>query len=202
MTTTTATGVATDGATDAVRARFLDAAEECLQRNGIRRTTMIAVADEAGLSRAWLYRHFPDKATLLGAALIRQDEQFWSAARVRIARRHSLVAQVAEAVRYSRRQQPAALVLQLRASEPEACAAILGAGLRQSLPGMARFWRPFVEAARERGEVRADLDTARAAEWLMRMVLSLVTVPGEVVDVDDPRSVQRFVGEFLVAGFR
>ncbi len=34
----------------------------------------------------------------------------------------------------------------------------------------------------------------------MRMVLSLVTVPGHAVDVDDRASVSRFVDEFLVSG--
>jgi AcrR family transcriptional regulator len=189
-------------APDGVQAQFLDAAERCLRRNGIRRTTMVQVADEAGLSRAWLYRHFPDKASLLGAALIRQDEQFWSDARARIARRATLTAQVAEAVRYSREQQASALVLKLRASEPAACAALLGAGLRQALPGMAMFWRPYLEAARERGEVRSNLNVARAAEWVMRVVLSLVTMPGEAVDADDPATVRKFVAEFLVSGLR
>jgi AcrR family transcriptional regulator len=190
------------GAPQGVEAQFLDAAERCLARDGIRRTTMVQVADEAGLSRAWLYRHFPDKASLLGAALIRQDEQFWADAQSRISKRDGLAAQVAEAVRCSRRQRPAALVLQLRASEPAACAAIMGAGLRQAMPGMALFWRPYLEAARERGEVRADIDIGRAAEWVMRIVMSLVTVPGDTADADNPSSVLRFVKEFLVVGLR
>jgi AcrR family transcriptional regulator len=180
--------------------QFLDAAVRCLERSGIRRTTMVQVADEAGVSRAWLYRNFPDKASLLGAALLRQDEVFWADARARISRRRSLAAQVAEAVSYSRRQQPGALVLRLRESEPEACAAILGAGLRQAMPGMALFWRPYLEQARARGEVGADIDIARAAEWVMRIVLSLITVPGDAVDIDDPTSVRRFVEDFLVVG--
>jgi AcrR family transcriptional regulator len=182
--------------------QFLDAAERCLERSGIRRTTMVQVADEAGVSRAWLYRHFPDKASLLGAALLRQDEVFWSDARARISRRRSLAAQVAEAVSHSRAHQPRALVLRLREAEPEACAAILGAGLRQAMPGMAVFWRPYLEQARSRGELRPDLDVARAAEWVMRVVLSLVTVPGDAVEVDDPTSVRRFVEDFLVSGLR
>jgi AcrR family transcriptional regulator len=182
--------------------QFLDAAERCLRRTGIRRTTMVQIADEAGVSRAWLYRHFPDKGSLLGAALLRQDEAFWSDARARISRRRTLAGQVAEAVTYSRQQQPAALVLALRATEPEACAAILGAGLRQAMPGMAAFWRPYLEAARDRGEVRAGLDIAAAAEWVMRVVLSLVTVPGDAVDVDEPVSVRRFIGDFLVQGLQ
>lgn len=196
------TTAAANAAPTAVEAQFLDAAERCLQRQGIRRTTMVAVADEAGLSRAWLYRHFTDKSALLGAALIRQDEQFWADARARISRRTSLAGQLAEAVRYSRDRRASALVLKLRASEPAACAEIMGAGLRQSLPGMAAFWRPFLERARDRGEVRQDLDVARAAEFVMRFVLSLVTVPGDALDVDDPAAVRRFARDFVVAGLR
>lgn len=196
---TMAAGAAT---TTAVEAQFLDAAESCLQRRGIRRTTMVQVADVAGLSRAWLYRHFPDKASLLGAALIRQDEQFWTDARTRISRRTTLAAQLAEAVRYSRDQGASALVLKLRASEPSACAEIMGVGLRQSLPGMAAFWRPFIERARDRGEIRADVDVGRAAEYVMRFVLSMVTVPGDAVDVDDVDDLKRFAHDFVVAGLR
>jgi hypothetical protein len=50
--------------------------------------------------------------------------------------------------------------------------------------------------------VRPDVDVARAAEWVMRIVLSLVTVPGDAVDVDDGVSLLRLVDEFLVAGLR
>jgi hypothetical protein len=70
------------------------------------------------------------------------------------------------------------------------------------MPGMALFWHPDLESARSRGEVRPDVDVTRAAEWVMRIVLSLVTVPGDAVDVDEPASLRRFVDEFLVAGLR
>lgn len=181
---------------------FLDAAVRCMRAHGIRRTTMVQVADEAGVSRAWLYRNYPDKASLLGAALIRQDEAFWAGAHRRVRARRSLAAQVAEAVRYSRDQPPDALVLELRVIEPEALAEILGVGVRDAMPGMAMFWRPYLEQARARGEIRADVEVNRAAEWVMRVVLSLVTVPGEAVEIDDPTSVRRFVEEFLIAGLR
>ena len=50
----------------------------CLRRFGIRRTTVAGVADEAGVSRAGLYKHFPDKAALLGAALVRLEGAVYS----------------------------------------------------------------------------------------------------------------------------
>ena len=36
----------------------------------------------------------------------------------------------------------------------------------------------------------------------MRMVLSLITVPGDAVDADDPASIRSFVDEFLMTGLR
>ena len=63
---------------------------------------------------------------------------------------------------------------------------------------MARFWHGYLEAARAAAEVLADLDVVRAAEWVIRIVVSLVTVPGGEVDTADPRSVGRFLEEFLV----
>lgn len=184
------------------RDRLLDATERCLRSSGIRRTTVIAVAQEAGVSRAWLYRLFPNKASLVVAALARTDETFWSNAHARVTAAQGIAAQVAEAVQLSREHQPRALLLRLKAEEPEAFAEIVGTGLREMMPGLAVFWHPYLDAARARGEVRTDLNIARAGEWVMRMVLSLLTVPGEAVDVDDATSVRTFVDEFLVAGLR
>lgn len=182
--------------------RLLAATETCLRRRGIRRTTVIEIAEEAGLSRATLYKHFPDKAALVVAALARTDEQFWADAAQRVSSCTGLAAQVAEAVRIAREHSPGALLLRLRAQEPDAFAATVGTGLREMVPNMALFWRPYLLAAREAGELRADLDVERAAEWVVRIVLSLVTVPGDGFDSDDPRGVRAFLDEFLVVGLR
>jgi AcrR family transcriptional regulator len=184
------------------RDRLLAAAERCLRRSGIRRTTVIEIAHEAGMSRAWLYKHFPDKASLIVAALARTDEMFWADAHARIAAVRGIAAQVAEAVRISREHKPGALLLRLKEEEPAVYAETVGVGLREMMPGMAVFWHPYLETARSRGEVRADLDIVRGGEWVMRTVLSLVTVPGDAVDADDPASVRRLVDEFLVPGLR
>ncbi|MCU1592871.1 MAG: transcriptional regulator, TetR family [Frankiales bacterium] len=182
------------------RDRLLDAAERCLRRDGIRRTTMAGVAEEAGISRAWLYRQFPDKSSLLGAALVRLDEAFWESAHARLSSVDGIAEQVAEAVALSRTAELAPFVLQLREQEPEAFAAVIGTGVREIVPGLIGFWQRYLVGAMARGEVRADLDPARAAEWVLRLVLSLATVPGDAVDADDPRSVLAFVREFLVPG--
>jgi DNA-binding phage protein len=163
---------------------------------------MTHIAVEARVSRAWLYKNFPDKASLIVATLVQTDEAFWADAHARVSHCHGLAAQVAEAVRISREHRPRALLLQLKAEEPEAVVETMGTGLVQMMPGMALFWHPYIDSARARGEVRSDIDVTRAAEWVMRVVFSLVTVPGDAVDVDDPVSLLRFVDEFLVAGLR
>jgi AcrR family transcriptional regulator len=188
------------GAAESTRDRLLDAAENCIRRTGIRRTTVGQIAEEAGVSRAWLYRLFPDKNALIGAALMRGDEEFWAQAHALVDAETDLADQVAAAVSFSRAKQPGALMLLLKEAEPEATAAVVGSGLRHMLPGMAGFWHPYLEAAQARGEVRTDLDVAQAAEWVLRIVISLVTVAGDTVDIDAAADVRAFLRAFLVAG--
>lgn len=181
---------------DSTRSRLLAAAGVCLERDGLRRMTMIGVAEEAGVSRAALYKYFTDKPSLVIEALAHLDDAFWRGAAARVATRRTLGAQVVEAIRLSLARAPGALALRLRAEEPEAFAATVGEGLRAMAPGMALFWRPFVEAARDRGETRPDLDVERACEWIIRIVISFVTMPTEKGDD------RRLIEGFLVSGLR
>jgi AcrR family transcriptional regulator len=182
--------------TSSTRDRLLVATETCLQRHGIRRTTMIQIAEEAGVSRAGLYKHFPDKASLVVETLAHIDERFWARAAARVSAQRGIGNQVVEAVRIALEHEPGALLLRLKAEEPDAFAATVGEGLRAMMPGMAAFWRPYLEAARTAGEVRPDLDVDRAAEWVIRVVVSLVTMPPDDADV------RRFVDDFLVRSLR
>jgi len=45
---------------------------------------MTEIATEASLSRAWLYKNFPDKSSLIVAALVQTDEVFWAGAHARV----------------------------------------------------------------------------------------------------------------------
>jgi len=63
-----------------------------------------------------------------------------------------------------------------------------------------RLWQPLVRAAQGRGEVRRDVDPARAGEWIVRMLLSFEVLPPMGVNLDNPRAVRRFVAEHIVAG--
>ena len=184
--------------TRSVQDRLLDAAEECLRRDGIRRTTMIDIAETAGVSRTWLYQHFPDKTAILGAALVRLDETFWADAHQRVGARRSFPAKVAEAILIARSSELGSLALELKAREPEEFEAVMGRFLHDAVPGMVVFWEVHLQRARDKGELRPDLDVAGAAEWVLRAVVSLVTMPGGTVDPDDRRALTRYLTTYLM----
>lgn len=197
-------GTAAKPASKSVRDRLIDAAEQCLMAKGIRATTVSEVAETAGVSRGWLYRHFPDKSDLLGAAIVRLNDAFWTESRIRLDAVTGLDRQLAAGVALARRESetPGALVLKLRHEEPEAFTACVGLGVRGLIPEIAAFWVPYVQSAVDRGEIHPDTDCSEAAEWIARVTMSLATVPGEQCDVDAHESVLRHVRRYIVAALR
>ena len=185
-----------------VRDRLIDAAETCLRAKGIRATTVSEVAETARVSRGWLYRHFPDKVSLLGTAIVRLNEAYWSEAQALLDRCDGLAEQMAAAVVNARAayDDPGAVLMRLRMEEPEEFAACAGAGVQGLVPDLAEFWLPYLVAARERGEIHADLDLAEASEWVARVLISLSTVPGNTLDPTDPAAVRAHVDRYVLPG--
>lgn len=200
MTSTELTGKAPRS----VRDRLMDAAEECLRTKGIRATTVSEVAEAAGVSRGWLYRHFPDKVTLLGAVIVRLNDTFWSEARAMLDHIEGLDRQIAWGVGNGLRayDDPGAVLMKLRTDEPEEFAACAGAGVQGMIPDVAEFWSPYLAAARDRGEVRADIDIPEASEWVARVLISLATVPGNTLDPSDGDAVLAQVRRYLMPALR
>jgi AcrR family transcriptional regulator len=185
-----------------VRDRLVDAAETCLRAKGIRATTVSEVAEAAGVSRGWLYRHFPDKATLLGAAIVRLNEAYWSDAHALLEQVIGLDAQIVAGVRHGRSayDDPGALLMRLRREEPDDFAACAGAGVQGLVPDLADFWSRYLVAARDRGEIHPATDIAEASEWVARALISLATVPGDTLDPSDPEALLTYVRRYVMPG--
>jgi AcrR family transcriptional regulator len=187
-----------------VRDRLIDAAEVCLRAKGIRATTVSEIAEAAGVSRGWLYRHFPDKVTLLGAAIVRLNEAYWSDAHAMLVQFDGLDQRIAAGVRHGRTayDDPGALLMKLRTEEPDEFAACAGAGVQGLVPDLAAFWSPYLIAARDAGEIHPDADIAEASEWVARVLLSLATMPGEQLDAGDFDAVLTHVRRYVMPGLK
>ena len=191
-------------ATRNVRDRLIDAAEVCLRAKGIRATTVSEVAEVAGVSRGWLYRHFPDKVTLLGAAIVRLNDAYWSEAHAMLEQFDDLDRQIGAGVRHGRTayDDPGALLIKLRIEEPDEFAACAGAGVQGLVPDLADFWSRYLIAARDRGEIHPETDIAEASEWIARVLLSLITVPGDTLDPTDADAVAAHMRRYVMPGLQ
>lgn len=184
--------------------RLLDATEQLLADKGIRATTMIDVAERAGVSRAWLYRKFPDKPSLVGAAIIRLIEASWAKSRAELSTLDDFEEQLLAGVQIGRRayDDPGTLLLRLRTAEPDEFATCAGAGVHELVPDLAEFWLPFVAAAAVGGDIHPDTDLPEASEWVARVMISLGSVPGHHIDPDDPASLRRHLRRYVLPGLR
>ena len=183
--------------------RILRAAEVCVRRWGLRRVSMNDVATEAGVSRGSVYRYFPDRDALVQAVLERVAEAHVAEAEPAVRRQRTLVGKVAEAAVFVRNLAEDERRLGLHEHPGEPALATLQLAATPTLFGRwIEFWIPFLESAGAAGEVRDDLDVRQAAEWIMRILISLVTVPSATIDLDDPAQVRRFIEHHLVRGFR
>ncbi|BBX86736.1 TetR/AcrR family transcriptional regulator [Mycolicibacterium aubagnense] len=187
-----------------VRDRLIDAAEECMRAKGIRATTVSEVAEAAGVSRGWLYRHFPDKVTLLGAAIVRLNNAYWSDAHAMLASIEGLDNQIVAGIQHGRTayDDPGALLMKLRVEEPDEFAACAGAGVQGLVPDLADFWSRYLVAARDNGEIHPDTDIDDAAEWVARVILSLATMPGQRLDANNADELLAHVRRYVMPGLK
>jgi AcrR family transcriptional regulator len=179
--------------------RILESAEGCIRRFGLHRFSMGDVAQAAGLSRGSVYNHFQDREALVDAVLERAADRFVESSEASVRRRRTLAGQVAEAAAFIRahRDDP---TLTLAPGDDQLLATLLTARVDGLVARWVKFWDPYLADAERRGEIRAGIDHGRAAEWIVRIMLSLAVMPSTVIDLDDLDAVRAYVQEFVVRG--
>lgn len=181
----------------AAQSRLLDAAERCFTRFGVMKTTVEDVANEARVSRATVYRYFDGRDALVLGVLMRHAQRFLDRLEKRISAQDSFAASMVEGVLFT---------LEVVRDDPQLALLFApeSAGVTESIVGASDalfsitsgFLRPYFEAARASGQLRPDIDIDEAAEWILRCIVSLLTVSGP-----RPRSkaaLRRYLMTFLV----
>lgn len=183
---------------DPMVARILDAAERCIHRFGIRRTSMGEVARAGKLSRGSIYHHFGDKERLVEAVLGRRQEAFLNQTESRMEQLPTLVDKVTHAVVAGRRDMAEGLYASLAEVEPETVASLFLAPAFYTRS--VAFWPPHIEQARDAGEIAADIDTATATDFVMRLTVSMVMFPNMGLALKTRPRIRAYLQRLLTAG--
>lgn len=148
------------------RARILDAARRLFESNGFDGTTMRAVAADAGVALGTIFTHFADKGDLLISALLedlaatdRRIAETLPASPIR-----SQISHMAAAGFGYWCSRPALSATLLR--EMYFIAGPSAERRREETSRFVGFFRGLLEDARNRGELKDDLDCAAIAEAL------------------------------------
>ena len=156
------------------RDRILAAAERCIERHGIRKTTMEDVASEVGMSRPGVYRYFADRDDLLIELISRQARVLVDRAQMFIARQTRLPDQAVEGLLYiadQARRDP----LTRHMIEPD------GTSLGRRMTDLrtleiltAELWDPFLDAALANNELPRGLSRSDIILWLHSLGVMLM----------------------------
>jgi AcrR family transcriptional regulator len=177
------------------RDQAVQAARACFARYGVRRTTMEQVAEEAGTTRAAMYRLFLGRRELVEASAARRIAEIADdiTARVEVGEFSAdgfleLFTQVSIEVIENIRHDGELNLL-------------LGDGSPVTLPELVwlpdvverglNFWRPWLDRAKALGAIRADLSVEELSEWLQTVYPAIIL---RRIPVTEERAlIERFV---------
>jgi AcrR family transcriptional regulator len=191
----------TTGPDPALRERLLEAAYECVVRYGLAKTTVEDVVKQSGVSRATVYRVFPGgKDELLRAAVGWEMGRFFGRLAEAVAGAPDFASLVESGLVFAHDAVRRHEVLQkVLVAEPERLLPLLTTEQEAPLAFITAFLLPYLEREQRAGRVVADVDLGESAEFVARMILSLVGSPG-AWDLDDPQDVRVLVRTQLLAG--
>jgi AcrR family transcriptional regulator len=193
-------GVVKDLATDdrsSPRVRVVDAALRCMGRHGTHKTTVDDIAREAGVSRATLYRTFPGgKDAVIDAVVETEVARFFSGLAVVMGEAHDLEdVLVAGIVAAANRLSSHEALAYLLAHEPDVILPHLAfAEMDRVLLAASAFTAPFF------GRWLDPDQSARAAEWAVRIVVSYLATPKAGADLTCEADARHLVSTFVIPG--
>jgi AcrR family transcriptional regulator len=169
--------------------RVLDAAERAFGRSGVRGCTMEQIGREAGLSRITVYRHVGAKEEVFRQVVLRNSRRYYALLESDFARADSLRDVVrAVFIRAQANYRGNTWYQTLLELEPETMLRMLTTDATgfyvQGVPFLVPHLKRYVNTTR-----RAEI----AAEWIIRVTISMVGTSGHLLDPYDAADLERLL---------
>lgn len=158
------------------------------------------IAREAGVARPALYRYFDSKEALLLDVMVRHIQERAAELHRRVKRRGRAAPLIVEALRTGIADADVkAISATMLGDDVLHDTARLVADSDDVFHAMSAYWRPYLEYAKQRGELRDGVDLDQAVRWLTFIVFHFLTVPETVPPLDElPTYLRTFVVNALV----
>lgn len=179
------------------RERILTAAVACVGRLGFVGTSLDAIAEEAGVGRATVYRYFPDgKDQLFDETIAWEVARFFTALAEFVEPERGIARRLEVGLPYAHRALAGHEVFQkVLETEPER----LLPHLSTSIPLITDALRVYLAPLLEAEQLAPGTEVTEAADYLARMVLTFIRGQG-TWNLDDPDQVRTLVRGHLLAG--
>ena len=183
------------------RERVLEATYACVARFGMGKTTVEDVVKESGVSRASIYRLFPGgKDQLLRETVGWEMNRFFARLAEAVYDAPDFASLLEEGLVFAHRSiQEHEVLRKVLETEPERFLPLITVEQHRVLDFITAFLLPYLEREERAGRVRPGVDLGAAAQYVARLVLSLIGSPGRW-DMDDPEQVRLLVHEELLGG--
>jgi AcrR family transcriptional regulator len=165
------------------------------------KTTIEDVARASGVSRATIYRLFPGgRDQLLLETVGWEMTRFFTRLAAAVADTPDLESRLEVGLAFARRSVLEHAVLQkVLASEPDLLLPLMTVEQHRVLGFITAYLRPLLAAEEEAGRLRPGVDVEQAADYVARMLLSLIGSPARW-DLSDPAAVSDLVRDELLGG--
>jgi TetR/AcrR family transcriptional regulator, repressor for uid operon len=184
---------------DETTARILDAACAEIALVGIKQTSMEDVARRAGVSRVTVYRHMASRDALVEAVVRRELERhvttFLEQTQAATTAADRLIGGYVSTIQALRRNPVLRGVL---AVELDALVASMAGSAEHVLQLARMFLASQLRAEQDGGEIGAEIDVDVVADLMVRLAVSYVLIPSDVVDLDDDDAAREMACSFLV----
>ncbi|HEX3948063.1 MAG TPA: TetR/AcrR family transcriptional regulator [Acidimicrobiales bacterium] len=179
------------------RERILQATYDCVARWGLAKTTVEDAARQAGISRATVYRYFPQgREELISAVVAWEYGRFFARLYEQVQSAESLEEVMERGLTFAHRAIRRHEVLQrMLQTEPEILLPKLTVESTGTTEVIAAFLTPYLA----RHQLAPGVALDEAADFLARMVLSYIASAGRW-DLEDPEQVAQLVRAELLGG--